>query len=122
MSPRIIVVVLAALAAACSGSSTGPDGHPNVVIDGHVYGSNFNNPVSGAVVSTSLDSQTATTDLTGHFSLQTQTQTGTNGGCYTIKIVASGYPTFSVLGQWGDNPTNQTFILNNPAGPGGHCS
>jgi hypothetical protein len=74
-------------------------------------------PVAGAVVSTTLDSRTATTDASGTFDLQTSTAVSSNQSsqCYTITITAPGLPTFSVHGLWGGEPSNQVFILSPPS-------
>ena len=73
----------------------------------------YMDPVNGAVVSTSLDSATATTDASGRFSLVTQTAPAKDYGCkpYTLTIRASGYPTYSVTGTWGSHGKNQTFTM-----------
>lgn len=82
-------------------------------IEGHVYAAGTSNsPVQGAVVSTSLDSQTATTDANGHFFLQTNTLAEYSSTPYTITISASGYQTYSVEHTWGDHPVDQVFIIN----------
>jgi hypothetical protein len=73
------------------------------------------NPLSGAVVSTSLDSHTATTDAAGGFSLQTGTVATTSTQCYTITITFPGVPTYSVHGLWGTQATNQIFVMSPPS-------
>ncbi len=70
-------------------------------------------PVAGAVVSTSLDSRTTTTDASGIFDLQTSTVVSANP-CYTINITAYGLRTYSVHGLWGAFPSNQIFTLSPP--------
>jgi hypothetical protein len=74
------------------------------------------NPVAGAVVSTSLDSRTATTDASGTFDLQTNTavSSNTSSECYTITITAPGLPTYSQFAEWG-HPSNQIFTLSPPS-------
>jgi hypothetical protein len=65
-----------------------------------------NNPVAGAVVSTNLDTQTATSDSNGAFFLQTNTPANfANHTPYTIFIngVSQGSQT------WGDYPWHQSF-------------
>jgi hypothetical protein len=72
-------------------------------------------PVVGAVVSTSLDGTTATTDGEGRFRLVTRSDVSSDSAqCYTITITASGLPTYSVTGGWGQQPSDQTFILSPP--------
>jgi hypothetical protein len=72
-------------------------------------------PVRGAVVSTSLDSTTATTDGEGRFHLVTAAEVGEEDSqCYTITITAAGLPTYSVRGGWGRQPQNQIFTLSPP--------
>jgi hypothetical protein len=73
------------------------------------------NPVAGAVVSTSLDSHTATTDAAGGFNLQTGTAATSSTACYTITITFPGLPTYSVHGLWGDLATNQIFVMSPPS-------
>ena len=57
----------------------------------------YGNAVSGAVVSTSLDSKTATTDGNGNFELIT-TKKESESECiaYTLTITAAGLPTYSI--------------------------
>jgi hypothetical protein len=70
----------------------------------------------GGVVSTSLDGTTATTDGQGRFRLVTQSNVSSDAAqCYTITITASGLPTYSLRGGWGQQPSNQTFSLIPPA-------
>jgi hypothetical protein len=74
------------------------------------------NPVAGAVVSTSLDSRTATTDASGTFDLQTTiaVSSSLSSQCYTITITAPGLPTYSQFALWG-HPSNQVFTLSPPS-------
>jgi hypothetical protein len=67
--------------------------------------------ISGALVSTSLDANTATTDGNGHFLLVT---TGEKGTTYTHTISAAGCQPFSITGQADDStgPNAQTYSLN----------
>lgn len=63
----------------------------------------FSDPVSGAVVSTSLDAATTTTDSAGRFLLHTTTPKQKGDGCrvFTVTIMAAGLPTYSVTGSHG---------------------
>ena len=70
--------------------------------------------VSGAVVSTSLDSTTTTTDDQGHFLLTTQTRCQGNTTPFTVRIVAAGCDPFSETRSWGCasvGPNQQAFNL-----------
>lgn len=72
----------------------------NVSIHGRITNP-FNNPVAGAVVSTNLDGQTATSDSNGSFFLQTVTPANFgNGATYEIFVngVSKGNQT------WGNYP------------------
>jgi hypothetical protein len=72
-------------------------------------------PVRGGVVSTSLDSTTATTDGEGRFHLVTAAEVSDEDSqCYTLTITAAGLPTYSVRGGWGRQPQNQIFTLVPP--------
>jgi hypothetical protein len=83
-----------------------PTGGPGINLD----------PVVGGVVATSLDATTATTDGQGRFRLVTQSDISPDGAsCYTITITANGLPTYSVRGNWGQQPSNQIFTLSPPA-------
>jgi hypothetical protein len=73
------------------------------------------NPVAGAVVSTSLDSNTAKTDAAGGFKLQTGTVAPSGSPCYTITITSPGLPTYSVHGLWGGQVLNQIFVMSPPS-------
>jgi hypothetical protein len=109
------------------GCPMGPEEEDTLEITGHVYASvtcsqargctPSGPPIPGAVVSTSLDSQTAVTDAAGYFELRSGS---TVPGCqeYTIIITAGGHPTFSVTGVWGARPRDQVFGLS-PANPQG---
>jgi len=117
---------VAAAGAVVAVKAAGSDGKP-VDISGQVFarfGINpanpggpglYSNPVVGGVVSTSLDSTTATTDGEGRFRLVTQSNVSSDAAqCYTITITATGLPTYSVKGGWGQQPSNQTFSLSPP--------
>ena len=71
----------------------------------------YSGPVQGAVVSTSLDSITATTDASGNYSLITQTL---RQACqpFTVTIRAAGFPTYSDEGTWAS--TGQLFAFSPP--------
>jgi hypothetical protein len=71
-------------------------------------------PVAGAVVSTSIDGVTATTDGEGRFRLVTRDSVR-GDQCYTITITAGGQPVYSLSGGWGNNPSGQIFCLSPPA-------
>ena len=58
-------------------------------------------PASGATVSTSLDSQTTTTNANGAFDLLTNTAS-TVGACFRLTISKPGFPTYSTQG-WAGN-------------------
>ena len=110
-------LLLAAAAASCAGSSTSPsDGF--VGISGQVFSTVsfggvcsgpsappecYSGPVAGAVVSTSIDATTTTTDAAGRFLLTTNTLKKNWNGCrpYTLTIAAAGHPTYSVTGSHG---------------------
>lgn len=78
-------------------------------------------PVAGAVVSTSLDAQTGTTDSNGHFFLVTRAVGNHSSTPYTITIAAAGFQTFSGTNSWGDSPWHQAFDLSptTPSAPTG---
>ncbi len=58
-------------------------------------------PQAGAVVSTSLDSATATADGNGNFVLRTTRSS--SGQAFQLRISAAGYPTYDRSGCWGGN-------------------
>lgn len=117
----LTALLLAAAAASCAGSSTSPsDGF--VGISGQVFSTVsfqgvcsirpgvpsapaecYAGPVAGAVVSTSIDATTTTTDAAGRFLLTTNTLKKNWDGCrpYTLTITAAGHPTYSVTGSHG---------------------
>jgi hypothetical protein len=81
----------------------------------------FTQPVSGATVSTTLDSATTTTDMNGNFDLTTTIPRSRTGDCtsYTITITAAGQPTYSVpvRGFTGNEQGNEfrvTYALSPP--------
>lgn len=79
-------------------------------------------PVAGAVVSTTLDSATATTDGAGNFDLTTTLPRARIDECltYTITITAAGHPTYTVNTRGFSGNQNegsqhrQNFILSPP--------
>jgi hypothetical protein len=77
-------------------------------------------PVGGAVVSTTLDSVTATTDGAGNFDL-TSTIPENVDECrtFTITITAGGHPTLSVnsRGFATSNSSHRQFFSLSPPGP-----
>ena len=109
------------MAAASCGSPTGSDS--GITIEGHVYArwiANGNapaayvDPVNGAVVATSLDASTTTTDATGHFLLRTTKGPAEKCTPYTVTVTAAGQPTYSLTGPWGPGPRNQIILLSPP--------
>jgi hypothetical protein len=116
---------VAAAGAVVAVKAASSDGKP-VDISGQVFarsrpnpsgGGQINtDPVVGAVVSTSIDATTATTDGEGRFRLVTRSNVSSDAAqCYTITITATGLPTYSLTGGWGQQPSNQTFVLSPPA-------
>ena len=120
--------LLTLLIASCGGGGTGPspsDANSGpVILSGQVFSTVnyvgtckiqpgvpsapsecYSNPVAGAVVSTSIDAVTATTDAAGRFLLMTNTSKESFGGCqpYTLTITAAGHPTYKVTGLHGIN-------------------
>jgi hypothetical protein len=114
-------VAVAGGATALAVKSGGADENRKVTIEGHVFvtvggqpGFPGGPPVVGAVVATSLDSRTATTDAAGHFLLETATPCCLRFTPYTITITKAGCQTFSRSHTWGDDARNQTFTLDCP--------
>lgn len=78
-------------------------------------------PVSGAVVSTTLDTATAATDGAGNFDLTTTLPRSRIDECliYTITITAAGHPTYTVntrgfSGNQQGNEHRQIFAMSPP--------
>ena len=85
---------------------------PDVVtMEGTVASKNDGTPIPGAVVGTSIDGQTATTDGAGRFRLQTQARGNWCCTPYTVTVTAAGFETFSLSFAWGQRPTGQEFFL-----------
>ncbi|HYB97484.1 MAG TPA: hypothetical protein VEC39_21110 [Vicinamibacterales bacterium] len=87
-------------------------------------------PAAGALVSTTLDSATATTDGAGHFDLTTTLPRSRIDECltYTITIAAAGLPTYTVntrgfSGNAQGNEHRQLFSISPPSPTfmGGGC-
>lgn len=83
-----------------------------VSIEGTVRAAGTGMPIRGALVATSLDGQTISTNAAGYFFLQTAAAPNYANTPYTITITAAGYATFSQSGVWGDHPMAQAFTLN----------
>ena len=86
----------------------GPD---VVTIEGHVFSTQGNAPVAGAVVGTSLDGQTTTTDANGRFFLVTTTGVGYGSTPYRITVTKAGYQPFDQQNTWGDHPAGQELHI-----------
>ena len=71
-------------------------------------------PVAGAVVSTSLSSQTATTDGNGFFELHTGSS---SSSCYTLTIARAGLPTFSASRKFGSGDIVRYTLASTPQFP-----
>jgi hypothetical protein len=133
-SARFRAAILAAVIAspvACA-SPTGPDGNDDSIeIHGQIWGQvlqgrqnpagdlapdTYANPVSGAVVSTSLDSATTVTDGNGNFALRTRTRPG-SGQAFALRITSASYPTYDRTGCWSGGPAYKialTWTLSDP--------
>jgi hypothetical protein len=102
-------VGVAGAAGAAVAITSGKDGPKHLEIHGEVFATLASgptpgvgvDPVAGAIVSTSLDGTTATTNGSGRFDLVTQSPEGDECTVYTITIVAAGHPTYSVTAPWG---------------------
>lgn len=72
--------------------------------------------IAGAVVSTSLDASTATTDGSGRFQLVTSTRVGQGYCCnpYTVMVAAPGCPLFSNTAVWGERPDSMRIVVPCP--------
>ena len=122
--PHVLTLLALILAVASCESATGPN--VGITFEGVVYARLSPNPsnptgpgvytglLSGAVVSTSLDSSTTKTDANGHFLLSTSKGPADRCTPYTVTVTAAGQPTYSLTGAWGVNPRNQTFSLTPP--------
>lgn len=82
-----------------------------VSVQGAVYQSGGMTPIAGALVATSLDGNTATTDSNGNFFLQTDTVRPPAQPPYSIIITKAGFQSFNQNQDWGDMPHNQEFHL-----------
>ena len=83
----------------------------HVTIAGQVVDGDSGTPIPGALVSTSLDTETATTDGGGQFELLTDTAGDYCCTPYTIFIDAPGYIPFAGTFTWGGHPVGQLFGL-----------
>jgi len=92
-------------------SGDGNQSQPPVSIQGTVLHSDDITPIAGALVATSLDGNTATTDANGSFFLQTDTTRPPNQAPYSIIITRTGFQDFNENSNWGDQPRNNEFYL-----------
>lgn len=109
---KVFNITCGFLVLCCSITSCADDSSDYVSIGGNIYEQGTTTPIQSAVISTSLDSQTTTSDQNGYFELETQTEANYSSTPYTITITASGYTTYSVYHTWGDHPSSQTFYLD----------
>ena len=65
-------------------------------------------PIQGAVASTDLNADTATTDAQGHFELRTSEPSGRG---FTISVTAPGCTTSTWRGGYGTNPTSHVTLV-----------
>lgn len=108
----IVGGVGAAAVAAVAAKGGGGGGGPNT-LEGTVFrNASPPSPISGAVVSTSLDSRTTTTDGSGHFRLETAT--GGNVQVYRVTVTTAGCQTYNNESGWGAHPTGLTLQLTCP--------
>lgn len=82
-----------------------------VTLEGTIYIKGTTTPLQGALVSTSLDGQTAVTDASGHFLLKTGVAASGSTTPYTLKISASGYLALSLANTVGDHLSGQVYYL-----------
>ncbi len=116
---KVILFLMMCLALACTNEDSSEDSSEgneeitseNVIIEGKVFDGNNSTPIQGAVVGTSLDSKTATTNVSGDFKLVTNTSSNSGNTPYTITITAAGFQKYSQSFLWGGHPTNQKFYL-----------
>ncbi len=102
----------AAAVAAVVSKGGGVGGGPNT-LEGTVFKNTTPPaPISGATVSTSLDSRTATTDGSGHFRLDTAT--AGNVQVYRVTVTAPGCQTYNNESGWRAHPTGLTLQLTCP--------
>lgn len=85
---------------------------PHISIQGTVWtNSSHTTPVVGAVVGTSLDGQTTTTDAQGRFFLITDTPSQNGAAIYTITVSAGLQNRSYGPWTWGDQPRNQVIEM-----------
>jgi hypothetical protein len=137
----VVAVGAGALVAKSVAGSEGDDGGVGGIIEvrGVVYGRQVINPadpagpglrqppIAGAVVSTSLDSVTTTTDGNGRFHLVTQTRPTARCQQFTLTITAAGWPTWTATDTFGnagpgsDGEVAFTLIPQTPSTPFNSC-
>jgi hypothetical protein len=118
---RKVAFALSLLALVGAGCPLGPDDEGTLEINGIVYatvscqaqGCQGTSPISGAVIGTSLDGQTAVTDGTGYFELKSGARPD-SCEMYTITIHATGYANYAITRPWGLHATDQLFGLSRP--------
>ncbi len=84
-----------------------------VTHEGTVFGTSTDEPIKGAVVSTSLDSATTLTDASGHFFLVTKTPIVPGVHCcinFTVTITAPGFPTYNGTNIWGGHGSSIVIL------------
>lgn len=112
-APTCTLLLSLCICVGCSDTLTDEDhdDKENVRIEGTVVSEDDQTPIEGAVVGTSIDGQTATTDAAGRFFLETEA-TGDFGSTeYTITVTAAGFETLNESNLWGQNPTGLEFFL-----------
>ena len=113
------LALLSILAVGC-GKITGTDSKSAVEVAGTVYTSwpldsdHPIGPVAGAIVSSSLDGATSTTDANGKFDLKTTTVLSGNCVPYTVTISSGGSVVFTLAAAWGASAVNEQIILFPP--------
>jgi len=69
--------------------------HSTFLVEGHVMAMADATPIAGALVGTSLDAATITTDATGHFFLETLTPLTRGSAPFTIGVTRAGFQPLS---------------------------
>ena len=110
-APTWIMVLSIGVCVGCGIDDVDENDPGTVSIEGTVISEIGATPIAGAVIGTSIDGQTAMTDGTGSFRLET---VATGDWCctpYTITVSATGFATFSQSDVWGQNPVGHEYSL-----------
>ena len=89
-----------------------------MLIQGTLRSSSDSSPIAGAIISSSLDSQTAISDGNGQFTLAPRVTGDISDIPYALIVNTPGFETYSETRFWGNQPLPELLFLDPAPDPG----